>query len=489
MRFKKVTSVVLAMALALSLPTITVNPAVVSAAENLMENESVRYASVASVDAFRDYIDNDGVYASQDTIETDWEGFTDVHKIVVDEAGTLLIAPLDENGYTNTCIYSNFALTSQLGEEIRSITSSRDKIAQVKVKAGTYYYRASRWNGFDPLTVTTYIGFIPDSGNGKGDNKYNMDADTATPVGDIPMLANANGLNEYIDNDGAYASQDTIETDWTGNSTVHSITVQEDGWIIAQPLCENEYIYWKLYSNKDLTSCIATAKTRPSTDEAPVTAYVKAGTYYYLGSRWNGFDPITFTSYVGFLPASSRISVQEIQYSDDNSYATVTLDYDRDYLKSFSSGMIRLAKGYVDIYDINNNDIWKTSTRENALEGAEIKITANGNYTVRIENSSDNYYCLAHFTVSDIKAAAVPEKPAAPKIITAKKNAKVIKGTADANLKITVKVGSKSYTTVSSSKGNWTVKLAKKLNKGNTIKAYATNSKSVKSGTTTYKVK
>ena len=37
MRFKKVTSVVLAMALALSLPTITVNPAVVSAAENLME--------------------------------------------------------------------------------------------------------------------------------------------------------------------------------------------------------------------------------------------------------------------------------------------------------------------------------------------------------------------------------------------------------------------------------------------------------------------
>lgn len=491
MKKMRATSILLAIALALPLQTVAVQPQKALAAENLMANESVQYATVASVEAFRDYIDNDGVYASQDIIETEWEGYTDVHKLVFDEPGTLLVAPIEVNGEIDTYIYTNFALTAQVGDAISAISSSQDKITAYEVEAGTYYYRGSRWNGYDPITLTTYFGFIPKSGNITAENKYNTAADTATPIDSIPLLANPAGLIDSINNDGAYTSQDEVGPNWGDESTTYSFTVSEDGWIFAYPLCEENSIDWNLYSNKDLTSRIATGQTRASvTEKEPVTAYVKAGTYYYNGRRWNGFDPLTVSTYIGFMPSYSRISVYETQYSDDMTSATITINYDADYLGSFASGTIRMVKGHVNPSDLYNEEIWKTETRENALEKGEVTVTENGDYTLCISNPSDKYHCLAYFSVTDLKKAdPAPSKPSTPKVTKAKKGTKVVKGTSDANLKITVKVNKKSYTAISNAAGKWTVKVAKKLKKGNKIKVFATNSSSVKSATATFKVK
>ena len=80
-------------------------------------------------------------------------------------------------------------------------------------------------------------------------------------------------------------------------------------------------------------------------------------------------------------------------------------------------------------------------------------------------------------------------KPAPPMVTVAKKGKKTIKGTSGAYSEITVKVAGRTYTTVSNSRGKWSVKINRKLKKGNVVKAYVTNSQSVKSKTVVYKVK
>lgn len=485
----KTTAVLLAFALALSLQGMIASPVNALAAENLTSDDSVQYATIASVNAFRDYIDNNGAYASQDII-TEENASTDVHKIIIDKPGKLLIAPLEINGEIDTYLYTDFALTEQVGDAIVALSSSQAYIVSVDVTAGTYYYRGCRWNGWDPLTLTTYIGFIPADGKITDDNLYSATADPADSDVTIPEIDKPESLLDYISNSKEPVTIDTIGPENFAVSTTYRFTVSEDGWFFAYPLCEEESVNWNLYSNKDLTSYVATSLTKPDLEGTLVSAYLKAGTYYYNGVRWNGNDPLNIYAYLGFMPASSRISVYETSFNEDMTSATVTFNYDKNYLKNVSSGTIRLVKGHISPNDLYNEDIWKTDNRANALENNTAKITENGEYTVRIASPTDPYYCLAYFTITELEEPAPAiEKPANPKITTAKKGTKLVKGTATAGLKITVKINKKTYTTISGTNGKWSVKLNKKLKKGNKIKAFASNSNAVKSATATYKVK
>ena len=465
----------------------------VQAAANTLTNESVVYPYVSDEEAFRDYIDNDGAYASQDTITTAWKGYSEVHKIVLDEPGTLLICPLAPDNGINFQLYNNFALTSLVKTD-RTRPSNRDGISGYKLDAGTYYYRGERWNGYDPITFTTYLGFIPDSGNLKTDTSF-----TSTTVRDASevtytTVSKPEDLNTYINNDGAFASQDTITTNWTGQSDLHKFTVAENGWLFIHPLCENNNIDWKLYSNIDLTSCLLTTRTRSNSSQGISAIYLKAGTYYYRGERWNGYDPITFTTYLGFMPSASRISVNNITLSDDKTYANVTFDYNAEYLNGFTSGTIRMINGSVQTRHIQDEKVWESDTKKNALESATVKITENGTYTARIEGLSDKYYCMVTFEVTGIEKKAPTTKPsttkpAAPKIKTAKKNQKVIKGTSKAKAKVYVKVYGKTYKATANNKGTWSVKISKKLKSKTKITAYVKNADGLKSKTSTYTVK
>lgn len=489
MRKFKTTALLLAFALALPLQGMAVSPANALAAEEA--DDVVQYATVSSVDAFRDYIDDDGAYASQDVI-TEENVPTDVRRIIIDKPGTLLIAPLEINGYFKTSLYTDFALTKQVGEDIYAIPSSQANITAIDVNAGTYYYRGLRWNGYDPITLTTYIGFIPADGKMTNDNKYSTTADPADSDVTVPMVDSPDSFLDYISNGKDPVTIDTIGPEDFAVSTTYRFTLSEDGWFFAYPLCETGYVHWNLYSNKDLTSYVATDYTKVADDEELtfLSVYLKAGTYYYNGVRWNGYEPLEISAYLGFMPASSRISVFETSFNEDMTSATVTFNYDEGYLGNFSSGTIRLVKGHVAPADLNNDDIWKTENRANALENNTAKITENGDYTVRISGSKDSCYCLAYFTISELEEPApVIEKPAKPKITKAKKGTKVVKGTAASGLKITVKINKKTYTAISNAKGKWNIKLNKKLKKGNKIKAFAANSNGIKSATLTYKVK
>lgn len=481
---------------------VSTHPAVTMAEENAREDGSVEYALVASADSFRDYIDNDGVYASQDSIETKWSGYTDVHKVVVKESGTLLIAALAGSNEVNMELFGNFALTAKIGESQKTITSDREGIGYWEVDAGTYYYRGSRWNGYEvPFVVTTYVGFIPEDKTSLGNaaNVYDTSATGAVPVNEIPVVQSEDGLKEYVMGDGQFAWQDNIETKWSGSTEAYSFSVAEDGWLFVYPVAEDDNVYWKLYSNKDLTSCIVKEKTRKNVDSTPYSVYLKAGTYYCRGERWNGYKvPYTVTTYLGFMPAFLRISVQDINYSADETEATVTFSYDQEYFPSFQSGTMRVVEGTVHPRDVFNGDVWKTSAKENALESASVVVKKNGDYTVRIANSdAGECFCMAYFSIDGLKkpdsdpgiSQGGTNKPAVPVITVAKRGKKIVKGTADAYLRITVKVAGKEYSTISGSKGHWSVKLSKKLKKGNVVKAWVTNSMSVRSKVVSYKVK
>ena len=499
MRLKKLFVIALTSMVAFSgVPQVL--PVVTQAEENNGEDGSVQYATVSSVDGFRDYIDNDGVYASQDSIETKWSGYTDAHKIVLEEPGTLYLAALAEDNDVDVELFGNYALTAKIGGSIKTTPSDRTEIKGFDLEAGTYYFRGSRWNGYEiPFVVTVYAGFVPDdlSSVSKAVNVYDTSATDTVPVNEIPVVQGADGLRDYVMGDGQFAWQDDIETKWSGNTDTYSFTVQEDGWLFVYPVAADNGVNWTLYSNKDLASCLVREETMANVDGEPYSVYLKAGTYYCRGERWNGYKiPFTVTAYLGFMPASTRISVQDIQYNSSYSEATVTFNYSQEYLPSFQSGTVRVVEGIVHPCDEGNNEVWKTSTRENVLESDSVVIKKNGDYTVRIANLDiDENFCMAYFTVVGLQETASSEeagqsgKPTAPVVTVAKKGKKIVKGTSAAYAKVTIKVAGKVYNTVSDGNGKWSVKLGKKLKRGNVVKVFVTNTQSVNSKTVSYKVK
>ncbi len=488
MRVKKMfvmglASAVVALVLPQTMPVVAT--VVVQAEENSKEDGSVQYAVVSSVDGFRDYIDNDGVYASQDSIETKWSGYTDAHKIVLEEPGTLYLAALAGDNDVDVELFGNYALTAKIGGSIKTTPSDRTEIKGFDLEAGTYYFRGSRWNGYEvPFVVTVYAGFVPDdlSSVDSAVNVYDSTSDSV-PVNEIPVVQSPDGLKDYVMGDGQFAWQDDIETKWSGNTDTYSFTVQEDGWLFVYPVAEDDGANWTLCSNRDLTSCLVKEETMANVDGKPYSVYLKACTYYCRGERWNGYKiPFTVTAYLGFMPASTRISVQDIQYNSSHSEATVTFNYSQEYLPSFQSGTVRVVEGTIHPCDEGNNEVWKTSTRENVLESSSVVIKKNGDYTVRIANQDiDENFCMAYFTVDGLQEPASSEeagqngKPTAPVITVAKRGKKTVKGTSAAYAKVTVKVAGKVYNTVSDGNGKWSVKVSKKLKKGNVVKVFVTN--------------
>lgn len=186
---------------------------------------------------------------------------------------------------------------------------------------------------------------------------------------------------------------------------------------------------------------------------------------------------MTFTTYLGFVPTSNNLSVAKIVKSKDGATAKITF--------AAKSGMIRVERGLIQSRHIASDEAWHTSDRGNTTDGKSIVVTANGTYSARLESGKEGLYSMVTFKVSGLKNTT----PSKPKVTSAKRNSKTVKGTAQKYMKITIKIGNRSYTVSADKNGKWTLKLSKKLKKGTVIKVYAKNSAKKKSKTCTYKVK
>ena len=391
------------------------------------------YAIVKNVADFRSYIDNDYPASTQDVIETDWKGDTPVYKFSLQCAGTLLVAPISPEGYAKASVFTNSSLTSSL-KEARGCDSSRDEISSYSVSAGTYYYKASRWNGTKPLTISSFIGFIPNTSAGVSYSNvqpdYNITADVT-----VPVMSKKEELTNAV-NANASLTTDTITTDWSGYSSVHSFVVKESGWLLSMPLCKESYITWELFSDKALTSRIFNGKTLQSVQDAMYTCYLTPGTYYYRGNRWNGTKALSFTTYLGFIPDASRFSIVSNKLASDSSDAQITFQGE--------SGTIRVTAGDYDPSILMSDQFWNTSNRVNVITDTTVHVRKNGHYVARLE-TADGLYVMVPFTVAGVKG-----KNAA--VTTTRTKKKVYKITA-AKKKITIRVKKKKKIKYSITKG------------------------------------
>lgn len=379
-------------------------PSTAAAAE-----EGLDYAVVKNIADFRKYIDNNYPASTQDIIESDWSGETPLYQFTLPSDGTLLVAVLSDQGYAKGMIYKDSAMTLPL-PEAAGCDSSRDDIAAYELTAGTYYYKAVRWNGQNALNISTYLGFIPKTAEGVSYTEIQTQYDDSTDV--IPEMCT--GKEDFVASlkQQSAASEDSITTDWKGYSNVHSFSVKESGWLVVKPVCENDYINWELYSDRALMSCIFREKTVLSTGNEVYACYLNQGTYYYRGSRWNGTKTLSFQTYLGFVADAPRFSVVSNTLTADASAAQVTFQGE--------AGTIRVIAADYDPVIIDDR-YWATQNRANVITGNTATIKKNGNYVARLE-TTDGLDIMIPFTVSGVvektilapTASQFPQKTQAP---------------------------------------------------------------------------
>lgn len=279
--------------------------------------------------------------------------------------------------------------------------------------SGAYVEKVTniKYNGF----TNPYWGVIRPNWSGGSSDGGGSSTNPDDPVY-VSTISNPQELDNLIDSDVQYSSQDTVGYSPLIKSGVHKITVNKPGWIFLKVFGENGGVHVNLYTNAALASKISEGKTGGfgDSDDCLISAYVEKGTYYYQSVGWFGYGNIKSTVYAGFMPSSKRISVKSIKYAPDKTYATVTFNYDTDYLNGFLNGTIRVVKKKMSRTQIQDGDFWEVSDRKNALTKNSVKITKNGTYTARIAGG-DNYFCATSFVVKGLVA-----KPAATAISSAK---------------------------------------------------------------------
>lgn len=373
-------------------------PSTVSAAE-----EGLDYAVVRNIADFRKYIDNSYPASTLDTIETDWSGETPLYQFTLPADGTLLVSVISDRGYAKGMIYKDPAMTLPL-PEAAGCDSSRDDIAAYELTAGTYYYKAVRWNGQNALNISTYLGFIPKTAEGVSYTEIQTQYDDSTDV-TPETYTGKEDFAASLDQQAA-ASNDSITTDWKGYSDVHSFSVKESGWLLMKPVCENDYINWELFSDRALMSCIFSDKTVLSTGDEIYACYLNPGTYYYRGSRWNGTGTLSFQTYLGFVADAPRFSVVSNALTADASAAQVTFRGE--------NGTIRVIAADYDPMIIDDK-YWATQNRANVISGTTATIKKNGDYVARLE-AADGLDVMVPFTVSGVveKTILAPTTSPAP---------------------------------------------------------------------------
>lgn len=175
------------------------------------EMDQVTYTIVADKEGLKDYIDNDGDCASNDTVKN---GESKVYKLDIEEPGTLFICPIDADGhsgwYNHFKLYSNKSMTSLIFDMEALIGSSRpDKFGEVHVDPGSFYYYTTADTG----QMVVFLGFAPDDESIAEKSESNdtvvsedsesvsedISEDSSEDISEESLRAEIDKLNEKVD--------------------------------------------------------------------------------------------------------------------------------------------------------------------------------------------------------------------------------------------------------------------------------------------------
>lgn len=335
---------------------------------NLMENGSVQYVYIPDEDGLRQYIDADGLYASQEDIQSREVGNT--YKVIIEESGDLVICPLSDHiSYgqikAEFALYSDFKLTSQLVSG-QYTSSDRSGFLRVHVEPGAYYYRSvggapsSRRND-GKNTLTVYIGFIPDNPSSGKSVLYHEDK-AETPEATVVSYAYINDkadLYNYINHNGKYSVQ--VHLGLHQASDPYSVVVEEPGELVICPMVMADpnsgmiKTIVSVYSNRELTSKILDSVIAQRGNRFNYySVSVEPGVYYIQGvggaGPSQGDNPLTI--YLGLIPADGRqveqayptedaadAFVKVIELTDENALADIA----EKHLDPASSHTLRMG--------------------------------------------------------------------------------------------------------------------------------------------------
>lgn len=277
---------------------------------NLNENGSVVYAWIREPDDLRKYIEDEGQYASYDYLQKD--ELSNVYKIVLDEPGQLIFAPLSAER-TKIELFSDYQLKVSLGI-IESIENSRKGFSSFSLEAGTYYYRSHHVTSIAKGGITVFLGFIPDS---SVLHENSMQDVIIYPEVHVIPVSSPDELASYIDSNGEPSSADHIAENIKDDQTqTYQFTINEKGTLYVSPIATiDDYVEISIFGNQDLSSRLLYKKCGNSSYDSIYSIDLEPGIYYYFLDRWNSYYKTDVYAYLGFSPEGDT-SRQDRYFTD-----------------------------------------------------------------------------------------------------------------------------------------------------------------------------
>lgn len=257
---------------------------------NLQENGSVIFAWINDPNDLRTYIDENGLCSSKDSMKAG--EYSNVYKIIVDEPGQLVFAPLG-GSWGALSVYSDFGLVSKI-LEMGAVGNSRATLQICHVEKGTYYYRS--YNRLFDWEVSVFIGFIPDSGTLKQEWAFQKDDNNYEEVQLIPV-SSPDELSSYVDHDGIPTRK--IRQIKDAVSETCQFTVSEPGTLVIAPVTQIGWEKLRLFSDSDLSSGILTCNGIGSCRDGMNLISLQPGTYYF--NTYNPYYDADVYLYLGFF--------------------------------------------------------------------------------------------------------------------------------------------------------------------------------------------
>lgn len=298
----------------------------------------------------------------------------------VDEAGTMLIAPLCFDSNTYFELYSDAVFSSKIGM-ISTIENTREGFLYVHVEPGTYYYRSyERYDNNSNKEIRVYLGLIPDSGIMKPNSFIESEGKASIAV-EPKEIRSFQEFEDYVRGSKPTFSS-VITTD--SASTLYSFAVEESGILyLTSMAADKSNGAIRLYTNRETSSRLLNEDISKQQNIKIYWLYLDPGTYYVtVHEKYSNNRTGNQTTYLGFIPTSKIISISGIE--TDQEKAIVHFAIAEEYNPDLSKSMVRIVPGYIHARYLMSKDLWKDETRENAIESHDFVATENGLYTARI---------------------------------------------------------------------------------------------------------
>ena len=132
---------------------------------NTKYNEKDNVA-VKEFSSYDDYQSNyETALTSELYVKEEWKGSSEVKSFTVKKPGWLLVYAMQSYNHVTMKLFTDKNLMINIGQFSYDVNTDTKEPDKIWLDAGTYYYRADRWNGFEDKDLNsplkTYLGFVP----------------------------------------------------------------------------------------------------------------------------------------------------------------------------------------------------------------------------------------------------------------------------------------------------------------------------------------